>query len=61
MALVRFHGLLKQRIEEVILERADVLAKGHAKTYDDYRYLVGYTQAMRDVLGICEEIEKDMT
>lgn len=48
------HAALTQRLEEAALD----LSLGSARSYEDYRAKVSYSQAIRDVLGICETLER---
>jgi hypothetical protein len=53
-----FHRALYRVLTEKIDARMVLLAKGSASSHDDYRQQVGYLEALNDVLGYCEEIEK---
>jgi hypothetical protein len=53
-----FHKLLRNRIGEEILSRTSYLAEGSAIDFPDYRYRVGYLQALRDVVEMCSDIER---
>jgi hypothetical protein len=59
MARTRFHALLDAAIREVIVHRTDDLTSGLVKNYEEYKYIVGYINAMRDVLKICDEVNEN--
>ena len=59
MAKTRFHAMLEARIQEVIVDRMESLSRGTAKNYDEYKYYVGSLDGLRDVLKICDELEKE--
>ena len=59
MAKARFHALLEYKLKEVIVNRSEELTSGVAKDYAHYQNNVGYLNALRDVLKICEEISED--
>ena len=54
----QFHRALYRVLTEKIDDRMSQLAAGSAVTFDDYKNQVGYLQALNDVMGYCEEIEK---
>lgn len=54
-----FHRALYRLISEKIDERMAQMAAGNAADYEEYRQQVGYLQAFADVLGFCDEIEKE--
>ena len=53
-----FHRALHRVLTEKRDDRMSLIASGHCLSYDEYRHEVGYLQALNDVLGYCEEIEK---
>ena len=53
-----FHRQLYRTITEKIDDRMSLIASGHCSSHEEYRQEVGYLQALNDVLGFCEEIEK---
>jgi len=59
MAQTFFGSLLKQRIVDTINARAESLALGAAQNYESYRQNVGFIEGLKEVLNICEELEKD--
>ena len=54
----QFHRALYRVLTEKIDERMAHIAGGSAQSFDQYQNQVGYLQALNDVLGYCEEIEK---
>ena len=54
-----FHRALFRVLEGKMDERMALVASGNAANYEDYRQQVGYLQALNDVLGFCEDIEKE--
>lgn len=54
-----FHRSLYRLLTEKIDERMAHIAGGSATSFDQYQNQVGYLQALNDVLGYCEEIEKE--
>jgi hypothetical protein len=59
MARTRFHALLAAKLEEVIVNRSEELTSGCCSKYEEYKYLVGYLNAMRDALKICDEVNEN--
>jgi hypothetical protein len=53
-----FHRALYRVLTEKLDDRMSLVASGSAQTFDEYRHQVGYLQALNDVMGWCEEIEK---
>jgi hypothetical protein len=54
-----FHRVLYIKLMEHIHDNTRYLIEGAAKSYDDYRYKVGYLQGLTHVIELCEEIEND--
>ena len=59
MVQTRFHTLLRHRIEEEIRKCSDQAMAGGAIDYATYREQVGYIRGLRDVLTLCEDIERE--
>lgn len=59
MAETRFHTLLRVKIEALRRDRVEDLIKGTADSKSAYRAQVSYIQALDDVLGLCQETERD--
>ena len=53
-----FHSALRQRIEENIAKYVEVVTRGRAASFEEYREHVGYLRAMRDALDMCIEVEE---
>lgn len=54
-----FHEELKRRIEAVKAERAASLMQGAAGDFADYRYAVGFGDALSTALDIANEIRAE--
>lgn len=52
-----FHRQLHYAISEQIETREVELASGSSKNYEEYKFSVGFIQALRLVLEKCKEIE----
>lgn len=59
MARTRFHALLASKLEEVIVNRSEELTSGCCAKIEEYKYIVGYLNGIRDVLKICDEVNED--
>ena len=59
MAEVRFHTLLREKIEEKRALLLDELASGGAKDYAGYQHIVGYIQGLNEALLLCDDVEKE--
>ena len=61
---IRFHEVLKRVVGDsedgMLREKERSLGLGQFKDYPDAMHLVGYCQALRDVLERAEEIRKGM-
>lgn len=47
------HAVLSQRLDETARD----LCLGAARSFEEYRAKVAYSQALRDVLEICQNLE----
>lgn len=54
-----FHRALYAVIVEKSQDRVAALAAGQMADYAQYRDSCGYLAALKDVLGWCEELERD--
>lgn len=57
---LRFHDLIRKRIQERVETRRDQIASGQPKAWEQYREGVGYLRALTDVLKDAEEIRIDL-
>lgn len=55
----RFQSILEAKINEEISEKARSVASGTAKSYEEYKYWVGYLHGLAACLDICSGIERD--
>lgn len=55
-----FQRELVKRLQEAIVAGDQILVTGNCKTFDDYRYRVGFQSALRQVEGMVEEIAADI-
>ena len=55
----RFHRAIHGTVAEDIDKRMTSLAAGSAGSFEDYKYQVGYIDALTRVLDVCREIEKE--
>lgn len=55
-----FHRKLFNTITEKLEERTTHVANGNVIGWEDYREQIGYIRAFNDVLGICDDISKEM-
>lgn len=60
MPRTHFHRLLEVKLKEVLDERRIDLADGAATDFSGYKFHVGYVQAIKDVLAMCDEINEGM-
>ncbi len=51
--------MLAAKLAEVIVDRSQELTYGQIKNYEEYKYSVGYLNALRDVLKICDEVNEN--
>jgi hypothetical protein len=54
-----FHRALHSRLSEDIANRTHALVTGAAASHDEYRYQVGYLEALNRVLEACQELENE--
>lgn len=59
-ASTHFHRLLRQKVEEGIAKYAKHMADGGCENYPDYREAVGVVTGYRNILSLCEEIERSL-
>jgi hypothetical protein len=57
--MATFSAVLKRKVAEAYDQALDEVAAGVPG--ETYREQVGYLRGLRDVIKICEELEKDMT
>ncbi len=55
-----FHRQLHGELTKDMEDRAMALALGSASDLQEYRFNVGYIQAIKNVLDRCEEIDRRM-
>jgi hypothetical protein len=55
-----FHRHLAKTIVEKLEERTSHVANGNVLGWEDYKEQIGYLRAFKDVLGICDDISKEM-
>ena len=55
----RFHRAIHGTVADEVDKRMTALASGSAASFDEYRYQVGYIDALTRVLGVCHDIEKE--
>ncbi len=51
---------LRKRVAELRGQSIDLLAGGRCADFSEYRYSVGYIQALDDVIKVLEEIQTDL-
>lgn len=56
----RFYSLLLKKIQEEQEKRLDHLAQGGAKDYAEYRESAGYLLAIKDILALCEDVNREI-
>ena len=59
MATSHIGRLLRQRVEEERQTSMDSLARGEAKDFETYRYLIGRLTGMKQVMQFLDEIERE--
>lgn len=57
----RFHSALKKKVLEEIDGWSHSIANGDMKDFDHYKYSVGYIAGLRASLGLCAEIEQEIS
>ncbi len=57
----RFEKFLKQRIAQEVDKNLDFLAQSGAKDYAEYRHYCGRLEALREIVIIMNEVNKDLT
>ena len=55
-----FQSRLKAKIEELNTERLESLLRGSPEDYAKYREQVGFFDALRAVMRLCDEVESDI-
>lgn len=55
----RFHKLLKAKIDAELDRQIEALSDGKSSDWADYKRRVGYVAALREVLELCEDVEKE--
>ena len=55
----RFHRAIHGTVADEVDKRMTALASGSAASFDEYRYQVGYLDALTRVLDVCHDIEKE--
>ena len=55
----RFHRAIHGTVADEVDKRMTALASGSAGSFDEYRYQVGYLDALTRVLDVCHDIEKE--
>ena len=54
-----FHREVNKVLAEEVDKRMVHLASGGAASHEEYKYQVGYLEALNRVLAICQDIEND--
>lgn len=60
MALIRFHQVLRERVQALYDAEAERILSGY-KDFDVYCKQTGYLSALRQVLDLADEIERELT
>lgn len=54
-----FQSALEAKIDNEIGNKLASMGNGTAKTFDEYRYWVGYVQGLQSCKELCSEIERE--
>lgn len=55
-----FHRRIYRHLSTDLANRAEQVSYGSVSTMEEYRYQIGFMQALRDTIEACIEIEKEM-
>ena len=61
MARSIFHVALERRLQELIGEYSESIIDGHLPDYAEYKRSTSYVLALKHVILICDEIEKELS